>query len=1099
MVMRDQLGELFVPITADTSGLDRSLQQSKSKLQRASASMRDVGKKMTMGVTLPVVGMGAATLKAASDFESSFAGVRKTIDGTEEEFAALESGFRDMAKQIPINVNEINRIGEAAGQLGIKQENILGFTRVMADLGVATNMASDEAATSLARLANITGMPQEEFDRLGSTVVELGNNLATTESEIVDMSLRLAAAGNQVGLSEDQILSLGGAMSSVGIKAEAGGTAMSRVMIQMSEAVDMGGETLEGFANVAGMSSSEFSKAFKQDASQAIVAFTEGLGNMQESGQSVFPVLDELSLSEIRVRDTLLRAAGAGDLFSEALDTGSKAWQENTALTTEAEQRYGTFASQVTIIKNRLQDMAITIGQPLMHALVQAMDAAEPMIAWAEGMAEKFANLTPKMQAIILGVAGLAAAAGPALIALGFMLPALAAIGGAIAVVLSPIGLLVGAVIALGVVIFKNFDAIRDAVGDAVLWITERLGVDLVGTFNRVRDAFTDTFGGAVSLMRAGDFSAAASDMADTARRFLGEDLVDTLHWTRDEVKSAFADVTEFIGRGEFLDALRILATRASDIMGRLGNAIARRLGGEDAGSLGERLAGAVLAAAVRTVEALASFRDSVTGWLDSNDIGGMISGAFTGGEGPSLGDRISGSIESARVRVTSGLESLNAAVTEWREANDPAQQIANAWKGEGGPSIGERISTFITEDVPKIWESLSEIVDGIGNWFAENLDKVIGFAATFVVKWFGKWRTIVTDLIPWALDTLSEFAPQILAKFDEWLPKVVQGGKDFVANLQRDLTGAWETSITALADIWTQLEPRINEAMESVRPGIEEQGKGWLQGYMDSLSNFFSSIMPDFSGNLSESIRRALPSIGQTIRDFIPNATGALEDMLNGIDTSTLMNNFFKGLAEVIRQAIPLIYTALREIGHVFIVVLKELPGVVFAIVWFVIRAIFNTFVAAIKGTFYLVKNAYMDLWEDLWGLAERTVKDAVGDIMKPINRIIDAARKALDWLNKVRNAPKNFIGGVGSGIGGFIGQFNPMAEGGIVTSPTLALIGEKGPEAVVPLSRGNEGGGMGGDVHVTQNFYGDTSPTAQARTQERAMRRLALERGIG
>ncbi len=66
MVMRDQLGELFVPITADMSGLDRSLQQSRSKLQRASASMRDIGKKMTMGVTLPIVGAGTAFVKMAS-------------------------------------------------------------------------------------------------------------------------------------------------------------------------------------------------------------------------------------------------------------------------------------------------------------------------------------------------------------------------------------------------------------------------------------------------------------------------------------------------------------------------------------------------------------------------------------------------------------------------------------------------------------------------------------------------------------------------------------------------------------------------------------------------------------------------------------------------------------------------------------------------------------------------------------------------------------------------------------------------------------------------------------------------------------------------
>src|SRR5690606_8832413 len=112
----------------------------------------------------------------AIDFETAFAGVRKTVDATESEFAELETGIREMAKEIPVAATEIAGVAEAAGQLGIEKENILEFTRTMVDLGVATNMSSDQAATSLARLANITQMPQSEFDRLGSTIVELGNN-----------------------------------------------------------------------------------------------------------------------------------------------------------------------------------------------------------------------------------------------------------------------------------------------------------------------------------------------------------------------------------------------------------------------------------------------------------------------------------------------------------------------------------------------------------------------------------------------------------------------------------------------------------------------------------------------------------------------------------------------------------------------------------------------------------------------------------------------------------------------------------------------------------------------------------------------------------
>lgn len=203
-------------------------------------------------------GLGLLAIKQGIAFESAFAGVKKTVDATDKELAEFEQGIRDMAKSMPQSATAIASVAEAAGQLGIKNESLLQFTKTMVMLGDATNMTSDEAATALARFANITGMSQDNFDKLGSTIVALGNNLATTESEIVDMAMRIAGAGHQVGLTEAQIMSFSGALSSVGIEAEAGGTAFSNLISKMSLATQKGGEQLEQFASVAGMSADEF-------------------------------------------------------------------------------------------------------------------------------------------------------------------------------------------------------------------------------------------------------------------------------------------------------------------------------------------------------------------------------------------------------------------------------------------------------------------------------------------------------------------------------------------------------------------------------------------------------------------------------------------------------------------------------------------------------------------------------------------------------------------------------------------------------------------------------------------------------------------------
>ena len=278
------LANLIVNVTASTVSLDRDMGRAMRNLDKMGQNMTRVGRGLTAGLTLPILGVGAGALKLAMDFESSFAGVQKTVTATEAEFAVLSQGFRDMAKEIPVSVNALNRIGEAAGQLGIETDNILGFTRVMADLGVTTNLSAEEAATALARFANITQMSQGDFDRLGSTVVALGNNLATTEAEIVEFGLRIAGAGVQIGLSEAQILAVGGALSSLGIKAEAGGTAISKVMIDMALAVEQGGAKLTAFAGAADMSAAEFKQAFETDAASALVAFVEGLGSAEARG-----------------------------------------------------------------------------------------------------------------------------------------------------------------------------------------------------------------------------------------------------------------------------------------------------------------------------------------------------------------------------------------------------------------------------------------------------------------------------------------------------------------------------------------------------------------------------------------------------------------------------------------------------------------------------------------------------------------------------------------------------------------------------------------------------------------------------------------------
>lgn len=348
--------------------------------------------------------------QASMDFESAMTGVAKTTDLTDDELSTMSDAIKEMSTEIPATTEELAAIAESAGQLGIHKESLLDFTEIMAMLGTSTNMTADEAATSLSRLANITGMSQEDFDRLGATIVDLGNNLATTEKEIVDMSMRIAGAGAQVGMTEAEIMSFSGALSSVGIEAEAGGSAFSTLISNMSLAVQQGGDGLEQFADVAGMSAAEFAAAFEEDAAGAIIQFIQGLGNMESEGRSAIAVLDDMGLSDIRMRDALLRAAGASDVFTNALQIGSNAWDENTALVNEATKRYATTQSQLTMMQNAYKNLKVAIGDAYTPALQKAYSVGTQVLNAVSQFIKQNPALVNAITAFV-GVLGLVVAA----------------------------------------------------------------------------------------------------------------------------------------------------------------------------------------------------------------------------------------------------------------------------------------------------------------------------------------------------------------------------------------------------------------------------------------------------------------------------------------------------------------------------------------------------------------------------------------------------------------------------------------------------------------------------------------------------------------
>ncbi len=347
--------------------------------------------------------------KASIEFESAITGVYKTVDGTDAQLTAISDEIKDMTSNMPATTTEISAVAEAAGQLGIATDDVMTFTQVMIDMGESTNLTADEAATSLAKFSNITGTVASDYSRLGSVIVDLGNNYATTEADIVAMSTRLASAGTLAGFTEPEIMALSAAMSSVGIEAEAGGTAMTQTLNEIETAVATGGDSLIEFARISGMTASEFSQTWEDNAIYALQSFIGGLGELDKQGENAVLVLDELGLTGVRQSNMLKSLGLAADTLGDSIITANEAWEDNTALSEEAGKRYATTESKLAMLQNSYNNLQVAVGDAYTPALQKAADVGIDILEGVTEFTENNPNLVRALGAATVGFLAMSA------------------------------------------------------------------------------------------------------------------------------------------------------------------------------------------------------------------------------------------------------------------------------------------------------------------------------------------------------------------------------------------------------------------------------------------------------------------------------------------------------------------------------------------------------------------------------------------------------------------------------------------------------------------------------------------------------------------
>lgn len=384
-----------------------------SKADAIGRGMQSVGGTLTRTLTPAIIAAGTATVAAAVSIDTSLTNVKKTVDGTDEQYRQLKRSAIEFSQTNAVSASQILDIQALGAQLGFAIDELDEFGRVVSGLDIATNMNAEQAGTELAQFANITKMSHGEISNYASAIVGLGNTSATTEREISSMAMRIAASGTQVGMSQADILGLAAALSSMGIEAEAGGTAVSTIMAQIDKDVATNSASVETWASTAGMSAQEFADAWRNAPVDALSALLSNMESTTAEGGNMSVMLQELGIDGVRQTDIMKRLAGNSELVASAVAKSNEEWTKNTALQNEVDNRNGSLAAQFEILKNRVVAIADEVGGPLASALLDALDAAEPLFEAISTGAKSFAEMDEEQQRLVLTVVGLSAAFGP--------------------------------------------------------------------------------------------------------------------------------------------------------------------------------------------------------------------------------------------------------------------------------------------------------------------------------------------------------------------------------------------------------------------------------------------------------------------------------------------------------------------------------------------------------------------------------------------------------------------------------------------------------------------------------------------------------------
>jgi TP901 family phage tail tape measure protein len=452
-----KLGASFDKLKTKYHELD-SIMQKRQAVMAQRANLR--------GQIMDTIALGAAMaapIKAAVDFESAMAEVKKVVDfEAPDGLIKLGDTIKQMSRDIPISAEGLAQITAAGGQLGIKENDLAAFTETVAKMSTAFDMTADEAGQAMAQLSNVFQIPITDMKNLGNAINHISNNIAAKAKDIIPALNRAGGSVRQFGLEADQAAALVATLISMGQMPEKAGTAVSAMLMRLQTAEKQGTKFKDALEEI-GISAEDLTKKIGEDAQGAILMFFEAMQKVDKQKRA--GLLVDIFGKNYQKDAALLTESL--DSYRKSIELISDKTQYADSMQKEFANRAATTANNFQLLKNTFVEIGMNIGETLLPALNDIVAATRNI---SGGIAD-FAKEHPILTKGIIGITTALVGAKVAGLALGYAWTFIK--GGILAVMTvwktvsiafatNPIGVVVAALATAALLIITNWEKVKE-------------------------------------------------------------------------------------------------------------------------------------------------------------------------------------------------------------------------------------------------------------------------------------------------------------------------------------------------------------------------------------------------------------------------------------------------------------------------------------------------------------------------------------------------------------------------------------------------------------------------------------------------------------